>query len=102
MCVTEHVLPAAFSASLGARNGVAANTYTFELRTLSSKTGNYGNDMINECKKVGMKPVCDHPSYCKNDANSLYIGQTYGISDARQRKVASYFPSGFGPGCCLL
>ena len=74
MCVTEHVLPAAFSASLGARNGVAANAYTFELRTLSSKTGNYANDMITQCKKVGMQPVCDHPYYCKNDGNSVYLG----------------------------
>ena len=32
--------------------------------------------MIEECMKIGMKPICDHPSYCRADKWSLYIGQT--------------------------
>ena len=23
----------------------------------------------------GMRPVCDHPSYCRNDRKALYLGQ---------------------------
>ena len=31
--------------------------------------------MLRACKGFGMRPVCDHPSYCKNDAGAMYIGQ---------------------------
>ena len=27
-----------------------------------------------------MKPVCDHPNYCKSDKEALYIGQTHHMS----------------------
>ena len=86
---------AAFSASLGARNGVAAERYRFEFRTVSSNSGNYANDMITECKKAGMKPVCDHPSYCKNDAKSLYLGQAHHMAYRPHRNINSWFPSGW-------
>ena len=62
---------------------------------MSSKTGNYANDMITECKKAGMKPVCDHPSYCKNNANSLYLGQAHHMAYRPHRTINSWFPSGW-------
>jgi len=36
----------------------------------------YSDLMVDACKALGMKPVCDHPNWCKNDAKSLYIGQS--------------------------
>ena len=36
--------------------------------------------MIAKCTKLGMKPVCEHPSYCKKDAKSLYLGQSGHLS----------------------
>ena len=36
---------------------------------------NYAEAMVAECNKHQMKPVCDHPSYCKRDSKALYIGQ---------------------------
>ena len=86
---------AAFSASLGARNGAAAGKYSFTIETVASNTGNYANDMITQCFKAGMKPVCDHPSYCKNDAKSLYIGQAHHVVYPPHRNIASWFPSGW-------
>merc|ERR1712072_533896 len=53
-----------FSASLKAQNGVAAADYVFEISYLSSKRGTYSNLMRSGCKALGMKPLCDHPSYC--------------------------------------
>ena len=42
-----------------------------------------------------MKPVCDHPRYCKNDKAALYIGQTGHIAYPPHRNNNSYFPSGW-------
>ena len=84
-----------FTAKLGAKNGVSANTYTFRVTTASSTSGSYSSIMIRDCAKHGMKPVCEHPSYCKNDNAALYIGQTSHISYAPYRNINSYFPSGW-------
>ena len=51
--------------------------------------------MIEACAKVGMKPVCDHPSYCKDDAKAIYIGQASHISFPGHRDSLAYFPSGW-------
>merc|ERR1719384_719764 len=42
-----------------------------------------------------MKPLCDHPSYCRNDSNSIYIGQTYHIAYPPHRNNNGLFPSGW-------
>jgi hypothetical protein len=42
-----------------------------------------------------MKPVCDHPGYCKKDKQSLYIGQRGFMSYPPHRHYSSYVPSGF-------
>ena len=42
-----------------------------------------------------MKPVCDHPSYCKTDPNALYIGQKSHIAYTPHRNTNSFFPSGW-------
>ena len=50
-------------------------SYVFTKGHLFSKSGSYSTIMISECKKYGMKPVCDRGSMCKNDASALYLGQ---------------------------
>ena len=84
-----------FTATLGAKNGVKGKDYAFEVVFLSARSGKYRDQMINHCKMVNMKPVCDHRNYCKNDKNSLYIGQTHHISYPPHRRNKSFFPSGW-------
>ena len=57
----------------------------------------YSNLMVEECAKqgTGMKPVCDYPGYCRNDAKSLYLGQYYHMSYRPYRNINSWFPSGW-------
>ena len=40
-----------------------------------------------------MLPVCDHPSYCKDDGRSMYIGQDSHLSVQSVRENAT--PTGF-------
>ena len=53
--------------------------------------------MISVCKTVhvGMKPVCDHPTYCRNDGSALYIGQAAHIAYRPHRLFNAWFPSGW-------
>ena len=69
-----------FTAELAGRNGVPGHKYMFQVVSASSSSGKYSDVMIKDCKAIGMKPVCDHPSYCKHDSKSLYIGQDHHIA----------------------
>ena len=83
------------TASLGAKNGVSAHRYDLLIVKLSSmSSGSYSTQMISTCKKSGMKPVCDHPSYCKNDRNAVYIGQTGHLAYPPHRHHKNYAPAG--------
>ena len=84
-----------FTANLGAKNGVSAATYVFRKTASSTKSGSYSGVMVSECKKYGMKPVCDNPVYCKNDTAALYIGQTGNLAYPLHRNNNNYVPSGF-------
>ena len=84
-----------FDATLGAKNGVPAQKYKFELMELTSTSGNVKDQMISQCSALGMKPVCEHPSYCKNDARALYIGQDHHMSHPSHYNNPAYMPSGF-------
>merc|ERR1711990_1340618 len=56
----------------------------------------YSDRMVDSCKQYGMKPVCDHPSYCRNDkSRSLYIGQSGHLAYAPHRNNNNYAPKGF-------
>ena len=81
--------------ALGAKNGIGAKEYVFEQASLMSKSGKYSAQMIRSCNVLGMKPVCEHPSYCRNDKNSLYLGQQHHISYPPHRKNTNYMPAGF-------
>ena len=62
---------------------------------LTAKSGKYSDQMIAHCSKIGMKPVCEHRSYCKNDVDSIYIGQDHHLSHPSHRLNNRYFPSGW-------
>jgi cell division septation protein DedD len=84
-----------FSGVLGSMNGANAGTYKFQKVRITATSGNFDTAMINACNNVGMKPLCDHPSYCRNDANAAYIGQSYHVAYPPHRNQISYFPSGW-------
>jgi hypothetical protein len=65
---------------LAGRNGVPARRYTFrEMRYDGHHSGDYSLTARKGCAKNGRgwKPVCDHPSYCRNDRNAIYLGQAH-------------------------
>jgi hypothetical protein len=84
-----------FSGELGSRNGANAGKYTFQKMRITATSGNYDVIMVNECSKKGMKPLCDHPSYCKNDARAAYIGQDNHMALWPHLDQNSYFPTGW-------
>jgi hypothetical protein len=84
-----------FSGQLGSSNGAPGGTYTFQKVRAQTTSGNYDQIMINECNKQGMKPLCDHPSYCRTDARATYIGQAHHIAYGPHRNADGYFPSGW-------
>ena len=85
MCGTYPGAP--FVASLGKRNGVPARTYDFQIVKASSTSGRYSDIMIKDCAKIGMKPVCDHKSYCKDDKAAIYLGQDHHIAHGGHRNT---------------
>jgi hypothetical protein len=86
-----------FTAQLGSKNGVTGGEYSFRVVKVVSRSGRYSDRMIEACKKVGMKPVCDHRHYCKNDKGAVYIGQTHHLAYRPHRNNNNYMPSGFAP-----
>jgi hypothetical protein len=84
-----------FSGALGSRNGANAGVYKFQKIKVERQSGNYDTIMVNECGKKGMKPLCDHPSYCKNDLKTVYIGQDQHMAYPPHRNTVSYFPAGW-------
>jgi hypothetical protein len=84
-----------FAGELGSRQGSQAGTYKFQRIRVEELSGNYDTIMENACNKIGMKPLCDHPSYCANDPKAAYIGQAYHIAHKPHRDIDSYFPSGW-------
>ena len=59
---------------------VTGRQYQFRVRKLSTKSGEYADIMIKDCASLGMKPVCEHPNYCRTDPKSIYIGQSHHLS----------------------
>ena len=84
-----------FSRTLGGKNGAPQRDYDFGVMLLGDKSGKYADQMIKHCKGIGMKPVCEHRSYCFNDQASIFIGQTHHLSYPAHRNNNKYSPSGF-------
>eukprot|EP01048_Picozoa_sp_COSAG05_P020051 COSAG05_NODE_3311_length_2158_cov_0.880525_1_plen_362_part_10 len=85
----------AFSAKLEGRNGVPPREYLFKTMRLTSTSGSYSTLMRARCRTLGMKPVCEHPNYCRNDKQSLYLGQQNHISYRPHRRNNNWMPGGF-------
>ena len=67
--------------SLGAHHGVPARTYEFRKSMPDPKSKkSFSAQMVEGCNKMGMKPVCNHPSYCRTDPHAIYIGQDSHLS----------------------
>ena len=86
-----------FEATLGARNGVPKRHYAFRAVKSNKNGGKFKDVMIAGCKALGAgwKPVCDHPTYCRTDSNSIYLGQAHHIAYPSHRNNNGYFPSGW-------
>ena len=85
-----------FEAALGAKNGVGAQNWEMQVvDRLQQTNGKYSDLMIQACKKLDMKPVCDNRAYCASDVNSVYIGQTNHLSYRPHRLNNNYMPTGF-------
>jgi hypothetical protein len=80
---------------MGAKNGASGGTFTFQRVRTNAIADNYADVMVEECAKMGMKPLCDSRKYCQNDPKSIYIGQTHHIAHTPHRNVDAYFPSGW-------
>jgi hypothetical protein len=68
---------------IGSRNGVPARIYSFkEMKYQGTKNNDYAAISIRGCAKngAGWKPVCEHPSYCRNDNKAIYLGQQHHLS----------------------
>ena len=79
----------------------AAN-YEFKIARLPTKPGTkykttdlYADLMVKVCKQYSMKPVCDNPTYCNTDRNSIFIGQSYHLSYPPHRTDVKKGPPGF-------
>ena len=86
----------AFTASLGAMNGVPDRSYAFLKMRATSASGSYSAMMVARCGSVGMQPVCDHPKWCQADRKALYLGQSEYISSFPHRLNSELMPRGFG------
>ena len=82
--------------ALGAHNGVRAHNYVFKIAKLKRPTyASYSSQMIRACSKLSMKPVCDHPSYCRADDKALYIGNDNHIAYKPHRNTLKYHAKGW-------
>jgi len=96
MCAARAPFEASpFEASFGAKNGVEARTYRFQAVEASTTDGTFADIMVQDCKAMGMKPVCDYSSWCSSDKSAIYIGQRTYMSHGRYQQISYYFPSGW-------
>ena len=74
------------------------NFYLFKKVAVTNISGSFNQIMVRECKKFGMKPVCDHPGNCREgckdgtnncpegrnkwspDDNSIWIGNSQSLA----------------------
>jgi len=86
---------AGFTAELGSKNGVVGQNYEFRILQTDVRSGKFSDVMAEECAAVGMKPLCDHRSYCRNDKKSIYLGQDHHLAYRPHRQRSDFMPSGF-------
>jgi hypothetical protein len=74
-CVQVEGAP--FSVKLESKHGVKAQMWNFAIVKLKSGGGSFTDKFVEACKKINMKPLCDHRNYCRNDNKAYYIGQDH-------------------------
>ena len=81
--------------SAGAMGGRPAAEYALQVvRPAAVSRASYSQVMVAECRRYGMRPVCDRASTC--DEHGLHIGGSSSVlSDPTARANAKHFPSGF-------
>jgi hypothetical protein len=89
-----------FQVQLQARNGVLPTKWAMiaaRINSADSNTNDMSATMRATCTAIGSgwKPICDHPSYCKSDSNSFYLGQDHHLAYPHHRRTSSYMPSGW-------
>ena len=77
--VCAKLMAKTFQGTLGAKNGAPPRSWNFQVARLTDKSGKFADGMIAKCAEIGMKPVCDHPSYCAKDSAAVYLGQDHHI-----------------------
>ena len=95
---------------LNISNSIPTTAYEFRRTTVEgSEVGEgktYSDVMIGECKKYGMMPLCDVSNYCREDPNSIYIGNQGHISLFYTEFYMTNIPSGWNTaldldGACI-
>jgi hypothetical protein len=90
------IIDGMFTIHLGGKNGVRARAYELKIANLDKlHGGSYSKLMVGVCKRYGMKPVCDHPSYCASDDKALYLGQNAHIAYKPHRTSSKLNPAGW-------
>ena len=98
----HHAAGGGFTAALKGKNDVPSYIYYFKVAQLPS--GEWGKDyqgaycvdlMVQQCAKIGMKPICDHRAWCGKDPKVLFIGQTHQLGYKPHRVNNVYMPEGF-------
>ena len=86
-----------FKKKLGSKNKVPENEYVFEMVKVGETAygKRFSQVMIDSCQKRGMKPICDHPNYCRSDSKALYLGQTHHLTYWPHLKNDAFWPSGW-------
>jgi len=84
-----------FQASLGGKNGVPPRKYIFLKVNTDQSSGPYNKNMMTECQKYGLKPICNERKECVRNSQVLYIGQDNGLADGKSMKDTSKFPDGW-------
>ena len=88
MQITKHST-SVFRATLGNSLGTADHEYEFQIASLGrNRKGTYSSLMIKACKRYDMKPICGHPSYCKTDDKSIYLGNKNHLSVSDRDLIA--------------
>ena len=88
MMVTDIPLKV-WRADIGNSLGTADHEYEFRIASLGrNRKGTYSSLMIKACKRYDMKPICGHPSYCKTDVKSIYLGNKNHLSVSDRELIA--------------
>jgi len=71
-------------------NDVPSRAYVLRKGETTRTEKRWSPFMRQQCEKWGMKPICDHEEYCKDDPRSLYLGQSGHLGYPEDRTDEKY------------